>query len=67
LAQDWLERLDVEAAGVRDAELRRATFTGLPFGDVGFVEEMEERLGRRLRPKPPGRPPKARGAAAGSR
>ena len=64
LAADWAERLEVEMAGVRNAALRRATFSGLPLGDALFVEEMEGRLQGRLRPKPVGRPPKERAPEA---
>jgi len=64
LNKDWEERLEVESAGRRNAALRQATFTGLPFGDALFVEEMEERLKRRLRPKPAGRPRKKQAKAA---
>ncbi len=69
LSKDRAERLEVESAGRRNAALRQATFTGLPFGnalfvDALFVEEMEERLKRRLRPKPPGRPRKKQARAA---
>src|SRR5690606_23033437 len=63
LTDGWESRLRVEAVGVRDAELRRATYHGLPFGDAGFVEEMEAKCGRKLRPQPPGPRPKARSAA----
>lgn len=65
LAEDWEERLRAEAGGARAADLRRATYAGLPFGDGQFVEEMERRLGRRLRPKPPGPEPRVVQVAAG--
>ena len=40
----------------RDAEdLRRHERTGRPLGDAGFLTELEERLGRRLRPGKRGR------------
>ncbi|MCB1020414.1 MAG: transposase [Bryobacterales bacterium] len=65
LGGDWAQRLEVEAAGVRNAALRQATFSGLPFGDAGFIEEMERRLERRPHPNPPGRPRKARAAGGG--
>ena len=66
LTEDWEARLRVEAAGVRDGELRRATYHGLPFGDARFVEEMEARWGRKLRPQKPGPKPTARSAASGA-
>ena len=64
LSKGWEERLEVESAGRRNAALRQATFTGLPFGDARFIEEMEEQLNRRLRPKRPGRPRKEQAKAA---
>lgn len=64
---DWQERLQAEAAGSRDAALRRATYSGIPFGEAQFMAEMEKRFGRRLRPLPSGPAPKAHSAAAGSR
>ena len=66
LARDWEQRLRAESAGTRDAELRRATYSGLPFGNDEFVDKMEYRLSRRLRRKPPGPPPKAKIASARS-
>jgi len=38
--------------------LRRHGRTGRPLGEAGFVRRLERRLGRRLRPRPPGRPSK---------
>ena len=66
LGSDWEERLRTESAGGRDVELRRATYSGLPFGDKRFVEEMGVRLGRRLRRKPPGPAARALESAAGA-
>ena len=66
LAGDWEQRLRAESASHRDEELRRATYLGLPLGDVDFVDERGVRLGRRLRPKPSGPAPKEKIAAAGS-
>ena len=37
-------------------EVRRATYAGAPLGTPEFQQELEERLGRRWRPR--GRPPK---------
>ncbi len=34
--------------------------TGRPLGEAGFVRRLERRLGRRLLPGAPGRPPKRR-------
>ncbi len=66
LAEGWAGRFRAESAGLRDNELRRATYSGLPFGSEEFVDEMEVRLGRRLRAKPPGPAPRAKNAGAGS-
>jgi putative transposase len=38
--------------------LEEATMQGWPLGSEPFVDELEHRLGTRLRPNPPGRPPK---------
>ncbi len=54
---DWAEFL----RGAEDGEaarLRRSTSTGRPLGDREFVKELEERLGRPLAPRKPGRKPK---------
>ncbi len=40
------------------AALRRAMRTECPLGNPGFVEELESRFQVRLRPLPPGPPPK---------
>jgi putative transposase len=37
-------------------EIRKATSTGRPLGDVGFVEQLEELTGRCLKPRRRGRP-----------
>jgi putative transposase len=59
---DWLspaERADygrfLNDSG-NDDEIRKATSTGRPLGDVSFVEKLEELLGRHLKPKKRGRP-----------
>ncbi len=41
-----------------DAGIRRATRTGRPFGSEEFIDQMEQILNQRLRPKSPGRPRK---------
>jgi len=33
-----------------EARIRRTVMTGQPFGDAGFMDELEQRLGRALRP-----------------
>jgi putative transposase len=45
--------------------LRRHTRTGRPLGSAAFLERLEARLGRRLRPGKPG--PKRKGGEAGRR
>jgi putative transposase len=59
---DWLDEAErgkyqgfVNEEGSED-EIRRATSTGRPLGSIRFVEKLEEKLGRRLRPQKAGRP-----------
>jgi putative transposase len=40
--------------------LEDATVRGLPLGSESFVDHLENRMALRLRPSPPGRPPKPR-------
>jgi hypothetical protein len=61
---DWPRRqearrssIDEEAFGLR---LQAASRRGRPLGDEQFVENLEERCGRRLRAQPVGRPKKAK-------
>jgi len=49
--------MEVDEEKVLD-RLRRHGRTGRPLGEAGFVRRLERRLGRRLRPRPPGRPSK---------
>ena len=62
--RQWTEVLEW---GYRQAalteRLREATRTGRPLGGAEFVEELECRMGRRLRPHKPGPKAKAAGAA----
>jgi putative transposase len=44
-----------------DEEIRKATRTGRPFGSEGFINMLEFRLKRELKPKSVGRPPKKNG------
>ncbi len=60
----WEDLLATDSAGSGEEELRRATYGGLALGDDAFVTELEQKLQRRLRPKPPGRVPKAAAQAA---
>jgi putative transposase len=61
----WREvlRNGVDEAVFRD-RLREASRRGRALGSVSFVEQLERQTGRRLRPKPPGRPKKDGSAAA---
>jgi putative transposase len=65
LQTDWNQRLEHQIELEREAGLRQATYSGLPFGDQEFVWQMEQRFERRLRPAPPGPVPK-RPRAAGA-
>lgn len=57
---DWADAL----LGGTDAgeQIRVATRAGNPYGDEGFVSELEHKTGRSLRLKPPGPRPRARAA-----
>jgi putative transposase len=59
---------EVLRTGVGDEALeeriREATRRGYPLGSEGFVERIGRALGRDLRPRPPGRPPKQAAALA---
>ena len=60
---DWSAYLsEGEPAEWRGA-LRRATLTGRPLGEGGFVKKIERALGRRLHALAPHRPPKSEGRA----
>jgi putative transposase len=63
IRDDWTRVLQAAAGGNDGERLRESTYAGLPFGDAGFVTEMERRAGRPLRPKPPGPTPKGDRAA----
>ena len=67
LQGDWKQRLESKIGDESTAELRRATYSGVPFGDPEFVIQLEQRHARRLRPAPPGPSPKSHNAAAGRR
>jgi len=54
LAQDWRALLSADPEG--SDRLRRHVRTGRPCGSRSFVETAERHLGRRLRPRPAGRP-----------
>jgi putative transposase len=61
-APAWREFLGCDAGALReDADsIRASTHTGRPLGSCEFVAGLEQRLGRRLVPRPGGRPPKVR-------
>jgi putative transposase len=64
LVPDWKAFLG-GGLGEEDLEaLRRHARTGRPLGSERFVESLEARLGRRLRPGKRGRKPKSKPAAA---
>lgn len=60
----WAEAIRTPPSERQEAQLRKATQSGTPLGDEGFVEELERRFGRRLRLSPPGR--KAKSSTAGA-
>ena len=65
--ENWEARLRDPVGAQTLVRLREATNSGRPFAESTFVEELERRLGRSLRPGSPGRPRKTRSAAAGKR
>jgi hypothetical protein len=63
---EWKQLLRTRALDAAEsASLRAATYQGRPFGDARFLKALEARLARNLEPKPMGRPPNTRTAAAG--
>jgi len=60
----WEDLFTTDSARGGEEKLRRATYGGLALGDDAFITELEQKLQRRLRPKPPGRVPKAAANAA---
>jgi len=60
---DWLEETERRRYGgfIKEVDereeglIRKATSTGRPLTGGGFVRRLEERVQRRLIPKPPGR------------
>ena len=61
---DWEERLHAPAKAQEAERLRRATFSGTPFGGPDLLAELERRFGRTLSARPAGRPPKKSAAAS---
>jgi putative transposase len=56
---DWAEYLREPVSPEFGAEIRRHARTGRPLGTDTFIDELERRLGRVLRPRRRGRPPKS--------
>ncbi len=61
--QDWAARLRPPVEASQAERLRESTRSGLPFASPEFIEKLEARLGRRLRPRPMRRPKKKAAAA----
>jgi putative transposase len=61
---DWEQRLRARAEPQEAERLRRATFSGTPFGGPDFLAELERRFGRTLSASPAGRPRKESAAAS---
>ena len=60
LAGSWRRFLRTPVPDEELKDLRRHERTGRPLGAEGFVERLERRLKRTLRPKPPGPAPKTK-------
>ena len=62
---DWEDVIRAEPPGEEAlGELREATRAGRPRGEADFVDELERRVGKKLRRGSPGRPPKTGTLAA---
>ena len=62
---DWGDVIRAEPSGEEElVELREATKTGRPWGGTDFVDELEKRMGKKLRRGSPGRPRKSETQAA---
>jgi putative transposase len=55
---DLLERIARPGDHELFERIRLCTRRGLPCGEEGFVADLERKVGRSLRPRPRGRPPK---------
>ncbi|MBI2687232.1 MAG: transposase [Acidobacteria bacterium] len=64
-AEEWGEIMGREEGKEDIAALRKATKLGTICGDAAYVAQMERQYGRRLAIRPPGRPRKELGKAAG--
>jgi putative transposase len=58
MVDDWKAFLRSAVPETELEELRRHARTGRPLGSDKFVTRLETKLGRQLRPRKPGRPPK---------
>ena len=58
LVGDWKTFISEASSMEEVKDLRKHEHTGRPLGDNQFIEKLEERLGRALRPKKAGRPRK---------
>jgi len=58
IVDDWPTFLSGDEHAAMSEALRRCTHSGRPAGDPSFVARLERKLGRRLRPRPAGRPRK---------
>ena len=63
LVPDWLQYLDGTDADTLHELLDLHARTGRPLGSDAFVDDLEARLGRVLRPKQPGPQPEHRDAS----
>jgi putative transposase len=59
-ASSWSEWLNMDMGEDEQHSVRQSTRTGLPLGSEEFVEELEQQLGRRLKPSKGGRPKRQR-------
>jgi putative transposase len=64
---DFASLLDGEAASPADDALRQAETTGRPLGDARFLDRIERRLGRPVRPQKRGPKPKDDGNGQSAR
>ncbi len=57
--RDWKAFLDASSGDDMESAVRRSTAVGMPAGDTGFRDRLEQELGRPLRIRPPWRPRKS--------
>ena len=58
IVSDWGEYLQQPSSEMIAAEFHRHTGTGRPLGDDGFIDKLEQRLNRSLRPQKRGPKPR---------